>query len=331
MSPARARSFLCNMSALVILIPGLAAVPPARAVEVPKPADPGFVLVRSIFDCTPRQTIAVAPGLATTITDSTFGTGSVDGYACSLWSETGPEAFYQLTVDGEVELFAGLRNLGETDLDLFLLSVCDNDSCLVGANIEFTVVLQPGTYTLVVDGYARPEPQAGPFTLELSAREAGVPAEVCSGPAVIPVMCQIDTGTFTGDLAGLPDLVRTSACSSVLATGGEQWYAVTVAAYHEFTATVSGVPSTMDPVLWLFPGCGADVQCLEFADDKTAGQGEALSWSNNDYLDATVYLGVDAALPAAQSGDGAFTLEIRCQAMVPNTRRSFGGLKALYR
>ncbi len=331
MSPAHVRSFLPCISSLVVLALGLAMLSPVRATEVPKPADPGFVYMRSVFDCTPRQTIAVAPGLATTITDSTFGTGSVDGYTCSLWSETGPEAFYRLTVDGEIELFAGLRDLGETDLDLFLLSACDNDSCLVGANIEFTTVLQPGTYTLVVDGYARPEPQAGPFTLELEAREAGLPAAACSGPAVIPVDCRVDTGTYTGDLAGLPDLVRTNACSSVLATGGEQWYAVTVAAYHEFTATVSGVPSTLDPVLWLFPGCGSDVQCLEFVDDKTSGQDETLAWSNADYLDTTVYLGVDAALPAAQSGDGAFSLEIRCQAMVSDTRRSFGGLKALYR
>ncbi len=314
----------------LVLASSLTAALQGRAADMPKPADPGFVYLRSVFDCTPRQTIQVTPALAATIADSTFGSSSVDGYACSQWSETGPEAFYELTVTGEVELFAGLRDLGDRDLDLFLLKTCDSDSCLLAANIEFTAVLQPGTYTLVVDGYAKPTPQAGPFTLELSARETGLPAEICSGAGTTPVPCQVETSTFEGDLAGLPDLVRTNDCSLVLATGGEQWYAVTVASYHEFTATVSNVPVGLDPVLWLFPGCGPDIQCLDMADDKTAGQGEALTWSNASFIDTVVYLGVDAAVPPA-TGQGAYTLEIRCQAMVPNARSSFGTLKALYR
>ncbi len=296
-----------------------------------KPPEPDFFYTRTAIDCTPRQTIAVTPGLTATIADSTFGTGSVDGYSCKQWTETGPEAFYALTIDSAVDFFAGLRDLGDVDLDLFLLSVCDNDSCLVGANIEFNIRLQPGTYTLVVDGYGQPTPQAGPFTLELSAREPGLPAEVCGGPDAVPVSCQTETATFEGDLAGLPDLVRSNDCSPVLAKAGEQWYAVTVGPYQEFTATVTNVPAGLDPVLWLFPACGPDVQCLDFADDKTAGQGETLTWSNADFPDTTVYLGVDAFLPPEIEGGGVFTLEIHCQAMVAAEKKPLGSLKALFR
>ncbi len=326
MPPAAYRKPCLLAAALVLMVLG---APPAHATDLPKPPDPGFTLTRTVFDCTPRQTLTVDAGFSAVIADSTFGAGVVDGYACSAWSETGPEAFYALEVTEDVELFAGLRDLGDRDLDLFLMSACDNDSCLAAANIEFSVVLAPGSYTLIVDGYAQPEPQAGPFTLELSARAPGLPATVCDGGAT-PYYCQVETGTFTGDLQGAPDLVRTNSCSPVLASAGEQWYAVTVAAYHEVTATVSDIGPGLDPVLWLFPGCGPNAACTDWADDKTAGQGESLTWSNATFMDTTVYLGVDAALPPAD-GEGAYTLELRCQAMVGVEATAFGAVKALYR
>lgn len=328
MSPVSARLFRFLLPATAALILCLAPVRTVRAEEIPKPADPDFVFLRTIFDCSPRQALTVNPGFALSIVDSTFGTGIVDGYACSPWSETGPEAFFELTVEAPVILFAALRNLGERDLDLFLLSACDNDSCLVAANIEFDFVLEPGTYTLVVDGYAQPQPQAGDFTLELSAREPGLPEEVCR--TALAESCQVGTTELDGDLEGQADQVHTNPCSPVIAASGEQWYAVTVAAYHEFTATLSNIPASLDPILWLFPACSPDAECMIWADAKTAGQAESLTWANNDFNDATVYLGVDAALLPV-TGEGTYSLELRCQTMVPAEQKSFGSIKATYR
>ena len=328
MSPVQARLFRFVLPLAAALTLCLAVGLTVRAEEMPKPADPDFVFLRTTFDCTPRQTLTVNPGFALTIVDSTFGTGTVDGYACSPWSETGPEASYALTIEAPVVLFAALRNLGERDLDLFLLSACDNEACLAAANIEFEYVLEPGTYTLVVDGFAQPQPQAGDFTLELSAREPGLPGEVCS--TALTEACQVGTTDLDGDLEGQADQVHSNPCSPILAASGERWYAVTVAAYHEFTATLLDIPASLDPILWLFSACSPDAECMLWADAKTAGQAESLTWSNNDFNDATVYLGVDAAL-APETGAGTFSLQLRCQTMVPAQQKSFGSIKATYR
>jgi len=327
------------VAAALILLAGGPASAPAASPAADKPADPGFVYQRAVFDCTPRATWILEPGFTLTLADSTFGTGAVDGYACRDWSETGPEAFYELVVpaaavgEGFLEVFVGLRDLDDRDLDLFLLETCDTDSCLVGANIEFTTLLGPGTYTLVVDGYRNsPEPFAGNFTLVLESRLAGLPPEICEPGGADAVYCQVETATFEGDLAQEDNHLQDLDCNSSLQRSGDQWYAVTVAAYHEFTATLTAVGSGLDPSLWLLGSCHPENECLAFVDAKVQGQGETLKWSNPSFLDTVVYLGVDAFLPPGEGEDeGVFTLEVRCQAMVPAEKTPLGSVRSLFR
>lgn len=319
-----------SLGALLTGSTGRGWAAPARSLDT-KPEDPTFVPAGTVFDCEGRDTIALSAGFSVSVQDSTTGTGTIGGYSCRQWNEAGPEKIFILETAGPIELFAALRDLEDRDLDLFLLSDCDSDSCLVGANVEFTLTLAPGTYFLVVDGYAQPVPQAGAFTLLLECREPGLPAQVCTGEAATPVSCQTGTATLSGDLALEPNLLQSSACSPFLERAGDRWYAVTVAAYHEFTAQLTAVAEGMDAALWLFASCGLEAECLAFADDQIAGLSESLTWANATYLDTTVYLGVDAFVPLPAEGDGVYTLEIRCQAMVPAQKSSLGSVRALFR
>ena len=53
--------------------------------------------------------------------------------------------------------------------DIFLMTDCDTDSCLVGDNTELAAVLVPGTYYLAVDTFGSNTAPGGPYTLTLSA------------------------------------------------------------------------------------------------------------------------------------------------------------------
>ncbi|MCO6453640.1 MAG: DNRLRE domain-containing protein [Caldilineales bacterium] len=89
------------------------------------------------------------------------------------WPETGPEAVYRLRFrypsDLNVQLF---HNAGAGDLDLFLLTTSQPESCLIGEDSTLIMnQLDSGDYYLVVDGY---EGAAAPFTLQIDC-DAGLP------------------------------------------------------------------------------------------------------------------------------------------------------------
>lgn len=85
--------------------------------------------------------------------DNSGGPNNVDYYSCSSWLEDGPEVVYQLLVpfDG-INLTATIGDLSQ-DLDIFLLPVCNEGSCITYGHYTFNITLPAGTYFLVVDGY----------------------------------------------------------------------------------------------------------------------------------------------------------------------------------
>ncbi|MCX6272062.1 MAG: immunoglobulin domain-containing protein [Bacteroidetes bacterium] len=111
-----------------------------------------FTLVYG-FDC--QQVIPVTENVPYFGNTSTADT-TVKYYPCSEWDETGPERIHRFIASGAGLYRAELSNLpyGQ-DLDLFLLSACHPDSCILFGNnqVEFYCDTAGVKYYLVVDGY----------------------------------------------------------------------------------------------------------------------------------------------------------------------------------
>ena len=293
-----------------------------------KPSEPGLVLPRVVFDCSvARDTLNVSRGYVDTIHgDTSDSQNLIPGYSCRGWNESGPEHVYRLDVPQAVELWVGLRDLGDNDLDIFLLTDCDSETCVIGENTEFAVGLEAGTYYLVVDGYGGAE---GPYTLVMSGRHPGVPEEICEpGGAIAITPDDVSLPlNHEGNIFEQPNLIQAYDCSPTLQTGGEVWYAVSLADSATLDAQLTSVAASLDACLWLFDDCGVAPVCLAFADDYGSGQSESLDYINVTGTATTVYLAVDGFRPADNEFAGAFTLG----GMVGATRISWSRLRAMYR
>lgn len=300
-----------------------------------KPAETAQPHASTPFGCAGIDTLTLNAELAVTVItgDTTGGPTLLPGYGCLAWSEQGPEHIYRLEVTADLQLWAGLSDLGVNDLDLFLLDGCDTDQCLAGANTELQMLLPAGTYWLVVDGYGSSVPAAGPYTLTLETRWPGVPPQLCLPGGATEVTCAGTTIPLDGDLLGAANLLQAYDCSPSLVTGGEQWYSVTLPGLHEVSvrATPAASAAALDLVLWLFDGCGAAAACLDHVDLKAGGQVETLAFENLSADPVTVRLAVDARRAPTMPGSGEYALDFICQSTVANEARSAGSVKAMWR
>lgn len=74
-------------------------------------------------------------------------------YNCVSWDETGPENVHTITLLQTGTIIASLSGLS-ADLDVFLLSSCDENECLAYGDAALSYYgATPGTYYVVVDGY----------------------------------------------------------------------------------------------------------------------------------------------------------------------------------
>ncbi len=94
------------------------------------------------------------------------GYSDVSSYNCAAgWNESGPEKVFSITTGAVGNITAQLNNLG-ADLDVFILSACDEDSCLAYGNTGATYLNAPaGAYEIVVDGS---NGASGNFTLTVT-------------------------------------------------------------------------------------------------------------------------------------------------------------------
>jgi hypothetical protein len=78
---------------------------------------------------------------------------NVSSYNCSEWDESGPEVIHTVTTSKTGILRAELSDL-EADLDVYILSSCEADSCLAFGNYTAEYPdAAPGTYYIIVDGF----------------------------------------------------------------------------------------------------------------------------------------------------------------------------------
>ena len=331
----RHRALLLFLALILAAEPAGAGVLRYATGKDDKPVDPDFIYQKTVFDCTPRQTFTPVVGWTDAVTATTLGAPSlIDGYPCGPGGDmAGPEHIYEVVVTQELEFWAGLAGLVQ-DLDIILLSDCDTDSCLIVTNTEFTAVLSPGTYILIVDTYGPATSTGGPYTLSMAGRWPGVPTIACDTADTTFHPCA-DPETLAGDLEGQPDLVRNYDCDGgTLLRGGEAWYALVTPPGHMVSLTAIPGHANLDIALALFSGCGPDAVCLAFADDNLTDPdpllaAETIQWPQAAAEQDTVWLAVDSfRSPAA--GEGSFSLVVDC-GTVPAEQTSFGSFRARYR
>ena len=325
----------CLLAALVVIPADDAGAAPPRYVASDKteraalPPPPGALRVPLNCDAA-LDTVTVALGLVDTLrSDTTGGPTQVPAYPCAPWDETGPEAVVRLEVTEELVVRATLSDLGEVDLDLFLLDACNSDACVAAANLELAARLLPGTYFLVVDGY---QGAAGPFTLALASRYPGVPPEICddTGFEFVSEVNEAQNGEVLDQntLFGAINRLEIYDCSPVIERGGENWYAITLPDSGEVSVDFSDLAATLDLAVWLFDGCGLEAVCLAFADARPAGGAEQLEWQNLTGSSTTVYLAVDCFRAPADEFSGYYYLGLD---LVATERTSFSDLKSRFR
>jgi|GEM_PF-360405 len=79
----------------------------------------------------------------------------IDVYgACSSSNESGPEDYYQITLEAETSLRIMVHDQGDVDVDLHLLDETGTpEGCITRAHQLIETTLPAGTYTLVVDSW----------------------------------------------------------------------------------------------------------------------------------------------------------------------------------
>ncbi|MFH1841928.1 MAG: hypothetical protein ABIF77_01875 [bacterium] len=317
---------------VLIVISSLAAPEQVFGRDYARPKDDrqvkgGLYTFTAPFTCFARDTLILTTDLDTLLTGDTSGNpDNIPGYACQQWAESGGEDMFRLEVLEPVRLDASLQDY-TADLDIFLLSDCDSDSCLAGENSRFGLVLDPGVYWLSVDGF---QGDSGVYGLHLE----------CSFPGVSPLICHPDTakavqlpgggGTYddSDSIFGHANLMPfDERCSPFHEDAGEVWYALTLPPRYQLTITVSTI--YFDVALWLFDGCGAAAECLDFADDGVLGEDEIIEYTDLSGDEITLYLGVDGFRAPNSDLEGSFELSVN--GVLPAERKSMGALKQLYR
>jgi len=264
---------------------------------------------RVALDCSGATPVDLAAdqitiNLAATITASS----QTDGYSCASWPENGGEFIYELNVTENLNLHAALNS--NQDLDLFLLSACHSDSCLLASNREFLSSLTAGTYFLVVDSNQGGQPA---FELDLTGWPAGIPQVACD--LTKPFICTDTSASVNGNVYQQNAFVSYAECSTSVATGTERWHSFDLPDGASLRAVLQ--TEQADGVLWLFEGCGEAARCVSFADRASAGGEEELNFLNQTGTENTYYLVVDTFRPVASEEEGQFLLTVTCNGTSP--------------
>lgn len=97
------------------------------------------------------QAVVIYPSIVYQGANAT-DTSLVTYYGCNNWTETGPERVHQVTIDTVQDLMVTVDNF-QGDLDVYILSACDESACVGSVNSNSATYLQApaGTYYIVVD------------------------------------------------------------------------------------------------------------------------------------------------------------------------------------
>jgi hypothetical protein len=258
---------------------------------------------------------------------------AVSQYGCVTFDESGGEVVYRLELTSFTEV--DLRLTGMTaDLDMFLLSACDASSCMrssTGVSSERIVAcIAPGTYYLVVDGFAgqtsdfRPEMFCTPCTPCAPA----VPNDDCGAATKIPSYGE--TQILTGSTCCARDDYHGDSCTGFLALGLDVSYRVDLPPGCSIAATLrdGADGKNMDLSVYLVSSCfDPRGSCVAGSDSNTIGA-ESFSYTSEE--GGSYYLMVDSF---GNQSCGDYELEITFSACssVAVDEKQWSHVKQLYR
>ncbi|MFN8299946.1 MAG: SpoIID/LytB domain-containing protein [Chitinophagales bacterium] len=177
------------------------------------------------------------------------GASNVNLYPCqSTWNESGPEIVHQVTVSNTGTLTATLSNLNGTDLDVFILSSCDVNSCMASGNTTATLTnAMPGTYYIVVDGYLG---ASGSYSLDITCANAN------NSTALDCINAQsINCGqVYNGNTTGGNSNVSTYSGTTWNESGPERVYSFTTVSQGDISAELTNL-NGIDLDVFILSGC----------------------------------------------------------------------------
>jgi hypothetical protein len=218
--------------------------------------------------------------------DTTGTPSDVTYYNCVGWQESGPEEVYVLTTEITGDIIATLNDVS-VDLDVFILSSCDEMSCLAyGDNAAKHRNAPPGTYYIVVDGY---KGASGSYTLGVRCTK-GLD---CS--AATFASCG---ASYQGDTTGANSNVTLYNCCGWDESGPEEVYVLTTDATGDIVATLTDTDIGVDLDAFILSSCDEN-HTLAYGDD-------AATYSNAP--PGTYFVVVDGY----QRASGSYTLDISC-------------------
>jgi len=209
---------------------------------------------------------------ASYVGDTTGSPSNVDYYGCVGWYESGPEDVYVLTTSSTGDIIASLSGLS-VDLDVFILSDCDENACgAYGDSVATYNDAPAGTYYIVVDGYFGSE---GSYTLDITC--GGGTCNDLNEPNDTPGQAT----TITYD---------TTLSADICPAGDEDYYAFTGNAGDIIDVDIDAdaIGSALDPYLYLYDTDG--VTELAHSDD---------------------YDGLDSRIVYVLPADGTYYLMVR--------------------
>lgn len=261
--------------------------------------------------------------------DNTGGVSTADVYSCISWDESGPDVVYEFTLATDQIVTVTISNM-TADLDVFLLSACDEASCLEYGNTTFTTdCLTAGTYYIVVDGYGGAE---SAYDLEVACVDCPQTPDNDTCEDAIDLCGLADgTGAFNAayttvganndyDPGGFGNV-----CTGYSAAGGDVVYSVCLGTGGTLDLTQTG---THDMSLYLITDCSDPTgSCVVGSDNCCSGADEIISYTNTGGP-TTFYVIVDG-----YSDEGAGTVygTVTGCCATATEENSWGQMKELFR
>jgi hypothetical protein len=226
---------------------------------------------------------------------------NLGNYSCSSFDKIGPEVIHSITSPGNGTLTATLTRQSGEDLEVGILSSCDETGCLdittagfgatVTASISNAVAGQQ--YFIVVDG---DEPgDFGTYTLEVTC-----PPITTTGNCTNPIALTCGT-PYTGTTSDGNSNFNTYSCTGGQQEAGkEKIHTITITQPSDLTATLTNLNGE-DLDIHILGSCAA-TSCIARDDNVATATG----------LAAGTYFVVVDGFGAAGVNEGAYTLEVTC-------------------
>ncbi|MFH1277665.1 MAG: PPC domain-containing protein [Candidatus Eisenbacteria bacterium] len=314
---------LCTTA--LLLVAGMAFAESAEKKLLAETVPPDGQGIRAL-DCSGATPISCGD----VVTGNNTGIPSTaSAYSCVSWNESGGEVVYTLTLTEASIVTAALSGM-TGDLDMFLLTSCDENSCInYGDNSMTSSCLDPGTYYLVVDGYNGAQ---SAFTLTVNCVSCAPPEnDVCE--TAIDLCAVAGEKRFDGsfNLAFNTALATndydpgSGGCTGYSAQGPDLVYVVCLEPGGTLDACMNPSPY-FDGSIYLITDCADPVNSCVAGDDS--GNPECIVYTS--VAGGTYYLIVDG-WSSSSAGTGTLYGSVTGCCTTSTEEGSWGGVKTLFR